>query len=307
MVDLKLQLPNEFYNEEIRCGFKIPTEIKKVWAVELDLLAEFDRVCTKYDFKYFASGGTLLGAVRHKGFIPWDDDIDLAMTRTDYEKLCKVAQKEFSHPFFFQTTYSDPGTLYGHAKLRNSLTTGIMKKELIRKYDFNQGIFIDIFPLDAVPDDQQLFLNQKQIAEKQKLKFKRFSKIVYPGHDGPNKLKFIIRATLSLFIGKLFKNHVLTLYSDFENACKRFNNSDTEFLSMLTFRYKDKRLFIERAYTEHIIKVPFEMLTIPILKDYDVLLTRQYGNYMQMINDPSYHGGMIFDTDITYTDYFKNK
>ena len=147
MVDLNIKLPDDFLEEEIRCGYTVTRKMKKVWAVELDLLNELLRVCNKYNIKIFASGGTMLGAVRHKGFIPWDDDIDMGMLRKDYDKLCKIANKEFQYPYFFQTNYTDPGTLRGHAQLRNSNTTSFLQNEG-SEYSFNQGIFIDIFPMD---------------------------------------------------------------------------------------------------------------------------------------------------------------
>ena len=152
---IKIDLPDAFLKEEIRCEYMITPEKKAVWAVELDLLTEFDRVCKKNNIKYCADGGTLLGAVRHKGFIPWDDDIDLAMLRSEYEKLCEVAPKEFKEPYFFQTDKTDIDYARGHAQLRNSRTTGILKSEMGTGCKFNQGIFIDIFPFDAVPEDEK--------------------------------------------------------------------------------------------------------------------------------------------------------
>ena len=149
-MNIKLSLPSGFLEEEVRCDYTVSKEMKKVWAVELDLLSEFQRVCKLHDLKYSVCGGTLLGAIRHKGFIPWDDDIDVMMMRDEYEKLCKLAD-EFKHPYFFQTEETDPGSLRGHAQLRNSETTGILKRELKFKRPFNQGVFIDIFPLDNCP------------------------------------------------------------------------------------------------------------------------------------------------------------
>ena len=103
MKSLTLSVPNDFWKEEERCDYKVSKEMKQIWAVELDLLHMFDTVCKKHQLRYFASDGTLLGAIRHHGFIPWDDDIDIAMLREDYDKLCKIGPAEFKHPYFFQS------------------------------------------------------------------------------------------------------------------------------------------------------------------------------------------------------------
>ena len=156
-MNLNLEIKPNFFQDEERCGFKISSDMKKVWAVELDLLSEFQRICKKHGLVYYADGGTMLGAVRHNGFIPWDDDIDLMMMRDQYEELIAIAPHEFKYPYFFQTEYTDPSSLRGHAQLRNSQTTGILRSETKGIHSFNQGIFIDIFPLDAVPDNEELF------------------------------------------------------------------------------------------------------------------------------------------------------
>ena len=134
MVNLKIDLPQGFLNAETRCDYIITEKMKEVWAVELDLLVEFDRICKKHGIKYVASGGTMLGAVRHHGYIPWDDDIDLMMTREEYEKLCSIASSEFKHPYFFQTEDTDPGFMRYLARLRNSDITGNHKDEAATRY-----------------------------------------------------------------------------------------------------------------------------------------------------------------------------
>lgn len=151
MLPIKIELPEHFLDEEVRCGYTVTEKMKKVWAVDLDLLNEFQKVCKKYGIRYFAIGGTLLGAVRHQGFIPWDDDVDIAMFREDYDKLVSIAPKAFSEPYDFMVSGKIENFFRGHAQLRNRLTTGILPSELEQNYSFNQGIWIDIFPFDGVP------------------------------------------------------------------------------------------------------------------------------------------------------------
>ena len=155
MVDLQLALPANFLEEETRCDYRVSRQMKEIWAVEMDLLRQLDHVCSSLGIHYFACGGTLLGAVRHQGFIPWDDDIDVAMLREDYVKLCQ-AYTQFQKPYELQYFDVTEGYFTGHAQLRNTQTTGALKMFLDAKskMSYNQGIFIDIFPLDAIPDDK---------------------------------------------------------------------------------------------------------------------------------------------------------
>ena len=93
--------------DEIREGYKISSQMKKVWSIQLSLLKKVLEVCEKYDLKIWAEGGTLLGTIRHKGYIPWDDDIDLVMFRDDYDKLNEIASKEFKYPYFLQSSKTE--------------------------------------------------------------------------------------------------------------------------------------------------------------------------------------------------------
>ena len=85
-----LAINEDFFREEIRCGFTVSEMMKRVWAVEMEVLQQIHRICKDYGLTYYAHWGTLLGAIRHKGFIPWDDDIDIAMKRKDYQVLMRV-------------------------------------------------------------------------------------------------------------------------------------------------------------------------------------------------------------------------
>ncbi|WP_289388996.1 LicD family protein, partial [uncultured Duncaniella sp.] len=109
-------------SEEIRNGYTVSTLSKRVWQIQLDMLGVLLKVCKKYNLKIWAEGGTLIGAIRHKGFIPWDDDIDMIMLRDDYTRLVEVAPIEFKYPYFFQAAETEKNYIRGHAQLRKSDT-----------------------------------------------------------------------------------------------------------------------------------------------------------------------------------------
>ena len=304
MVDLKINIKDAFLEEEERCDYNVEKKIKEVWAVELDLFAEFDRVCKKYNIPYFADGGTILGTIRHKGFIPWDDDIDLAMRRDDYDKLCNHAD-DFEFPYFLQTNYTDPGSLIGHAQLRNSLTTGALEYETGRW--INQGIFIDIFPIDNVPDDEKEFEIQKKRIINYKKKAIRYGRNVFIT-DNENKIKNAIKkALLKLGFGKIARKLENHYYSKMEIECQKYNNTETRNCSLLSFQCDWKRLIRENQDYKSVVMMPFEFVELPIPVGYDKVLTNLYGDYNKIIMNSSAHGGIIFDTDIPYEEYLKQK
>ena len=126
-------------------------ELKQLQRIELEMLIEVDRICRKYHIQYSLDGGTLLGAIRHKGFIPWDDDIDVIMLRPEYFRFRKVCKQELDQSrFFLQDYLSDPYYRWGYAKIRRNNTKFMRQgQETLKQHS---GIFIDIFVADNVPD-----------------------------------------------------------------------------------------------------------------------------------------------------------
>lgn len=311
MVPLKIQLPEGFLDEEVRCGYTVTRQMKEVWAIELDLLTELLRVCDKYNIKIFASGGTLLGAVRHKGFIPWDDDIDMMMFREDYEKLCNVAKDEFEYPYFFQTEYTDPGSLRCNAQLRNSMTTAILTVEnddRSQTHKYNQGIFIDIMPLDNIVMESKLLDKQKEDVNSYWEKAHKMAKITNRyasyAHRKINKFfKPFVHLICSPVISGLHMEE--RYYKKYENACKRYNNKKTKHVGVLMFAFRADRHIKDRDDFEKITYVPFEFMQIPAGTGYDHALKRLYGDYTVCRKASSEHGGVIFDVDRPYTEYVK--
>lgn len=305
MVDLKLSIPDTFFKEEVRWEYVISEKMKEVWAVELDLLAEFDRVCKKRNIEYMASGGTLLGAVRHHGFIPWDDDIDVMMRRDDYDKLCDIASDEFKSPYFFQLLQSDPAYPRAYAKLRNCTTTAIQESCRDAGFKFNQGIFIDIFPLDAVattPYNRMI----------QKIKCNYYKNQVAYSVSLANHYSLLHTGKLykiDKFLSRWFRSCKVIdpLYNmnKLEYYCKKYVSNWTEHLSKLSFQPKNKEQWISLQELEELVYFDFEFLKIPVPKGYDAILKRRYGNYLKPINTGGYHGDHYFDTNKSFKEYIK--
>ncbi len=300
MVDLKITLPKDFLQEEKRDNFIVSSAMKEVWAVELDLLSEFQRIANKHNINYIASGGTMLGAVRHKGFIPWDDDVDIMMLRKDYNKLLSVAE-EFEHPYFLQSNRNDKGYFRCFLRLRNSLTTGIQNMEKNCHFQYNQGIFIDIFPLDNIIDDIKLF-TQQQIRAKTLLKKARFySSLQSRYYEDKNAVKRMQRNLLKSFVFSKDKDEKYLF--EYENEVQRYNDRETAKISLLSFQFDYRIHDIKLKDVYETEDMDFEFLKLPVPKDYDNLLTWKYGDWKTPMQFPNYHGDIFFDVNKPYTYY----
>lgn len=126
-----------------------PPGLRALQLRETELLDEFVRICDRHGLRYCIIAGTLLGAVRHGGFIPWDDDIDVAMPREDYDRFAELCRQELDDRFFYQSSDTDPHYFLTYAKLRRNDT--FVYEERFRESQFHKGVFLDIFPLDFCP------------------------------------------------------------------------------------------------------------------------------------------------------------
>ena len=299
MLPIKIELPDGFLDEEVRCGYTVSAEMKKLWAVELDLLVEFDRVCRKHGITYFADSGTLLGAVRHKGFIPWDDDIDVAMFREDYRKLVRVAEQEFQHPYFFQTPYSDPGLVMGGSRLRNSDTTLISDFENHRPYQ-NKGCFIDIFVLDYVPE-RAAALKTTKLFLKGYWRILRYASY-YEHYFRTGKTYSVKRRLLgrfSLILKRIFG--ITNLSRRYEKCCSRWSESHTEKISPL--EAERGKYTYQKDWYNSAAWVPFEHISIPVPNGYHEVLSSMFGEYMVMKRISTLHRPLLFDAETPYSEY----
>lgn len=288
-------IPETFLQEEIRCDFLVDEKRKKIWTVCLDLLLEIDRVCKKHGLRYFLMYGSLLGAIRHKGFIPWDDDVDIIMFRKDYDVLTKLGE-EFTAPYFLQTPETDPNFCNSIIKLRNSNTCFFSKYHGYRK--FNSGLLIDVFPLeDAMPETEEARwdeINQLNILNSLWLKMPSPYKT---RHDIDRIAKYSnidCRANLARI------NEIATMYND----------PSTKYVGQLvnTVYSFDREMFLRESF-DNTIYADFEGLKLPIPAGYDQILKTTYGDYMEFPpaeKRGSWHEMAYLDPDMSFSDYMKS-
>lgn len=282
--------------------YKKDIKLNAVKAVQLQILRELDRVCRENDLSYCVFYGTLLGAVRHKGYIPWDDDVDILMPRADYDRLTLIASKVFPFPYFLQTPESDAECFYGgYGKLRKSNTTGLEKKN--EGHYCNQGIWIDIFPLDFIPVDEK---RKKEQQEKVKTCQRLLMKKTYP------EKRVLWELTPEEEEDFLKMSRCLTR----EMLCQFLHNSIMDYAS----EKSDKvailtRYMREKAYTEYdskdfefLIKRKFEDVEVYIPVGYENCLRVDYGENYALYPQESErvpHHNAIYDTTKSYIDYIR--
>lgn len=280
--------------EEIRNGFTISSGMKKVWAVEMQLLMKLLEVCDNHNLKIWAEGGTLLGTIRHHGYIPWDDDIDMCMLRDDYDKLQTIAKEEFKEPYFFQSGYTDQFPC-GFSKLRMDGTAAIIPYEI--NQSFHQGIFIDIFCYDAVPDNKVIFEKQKRLAEEKIKLLKIYCDPYWSFTDYKHNWK-VIKA--KWVVGR---KGFSSCFKQYDDLYRKHKISENKNISFIAFYYELDRYLRDKHWYDETIYLPFEDIMMPVPKNYDKILTLQYGDYMTPVKAPTMHGGFeIIDTEHSYLD-----
>ncbi len=304
MVELNIQVPEGFLNEEKRCGFLVTRQRKEIWAVEIDLLMQLDRVCKKHGLKYCIGAGTLLGAVRHKGFIPWDDDIDVYMFRKDYDRLMELSG-EFQSPYILQNAQTDKNMITWFSRLRNSQTTGSTVRET--RADICRGIFIDIFPLDGISDDPKADEKQKKTDRRLKKMCQHYNAIRYR-EKYKSRFDEIKHKLIHGMVSVVLRDPV-KLQNAYHKNLKKFSLDETELWGNRTLVFDCPKSRRPKKDYEDLTVMPFEFVEVPVPRAFDALLSQQYGDYMTIPENKggTMHGELIISTDYAFDDPRRNQ
>ena len=286
-------------DKETICGYEVSAQMKRIWAMELDMVEKFVAVCKKNDLEYMIMGGTLLGAVRHKGFIPWDNDVDILMPRKDFNKLLEIGPKAFSTPLFFQTPVTEESRFFStYVKIRNGSGTAATPEDYER--GINCGIFIDIFCLDEIPNSSWV----------RKLYFWRLNEIAKMwrfalGKELQKGLVNNIKHSLQKFVYRFVYHSpdASELFEIYQKAAGKYAQKNCRQVAHQAFGYHENFIWDKKDWDNHIL-LDFEYLKLNAPEGYDRILSHQYGDYMKLPEDKSTHDYFDFDPDIPYKVFY---
>lgn len=249
--------------------------LRKVQLLQKDMAYFVKKICEKHNIQYFLIAGTLLGAVRHKGFIPWDDDLDIGMLRKDFEKFIEIFDECSNQKYHLQTWDTEENFALPIAKIRLNNTLYVEKNSL--DLNINQGIYIDILPFDNIPDS--IFLQKKQDIKTYILKRLLLIKLNYTLWEDNESYKKKVYSVLKIFTNILSVNKLkVTLYKEMV----KYNSIDTYKVVTFGGSYGYQKESICKSYFEEIDYFKFENIEFTSFSSYEKYLTHLYGDFTKL-------------------------
>ena len=271
-------------------------KIKELQKIEFDMLECFIEICEKENLTYFVLGGTTLGSVRHKGFIPWDDDVDVGMPREDYDKFLNIAHNYLPENYFLQSHLTDRNYPLNFAKIRNSSTTLIENQ--YRNIKMNHGVYIDVFPLDGYPSKrfEQLLANVLNKA------LTRRTSLCYAGPSFRKPKSLLVALGLCVLIPNYQTGVKLK-----DKFMSRYKYSASELVINYSGLYGLKEMMPKSYFGKGKIG-EFNGREVVLPEKTEEYLTQLYGDYMTpppIEKRGKHHNFAVFDKENTYINYIQ--
>lgn len=293
-------LPEDFIQPEMR-ECQVSAELKKLWALQIDMIQQVEKICNDHGLQYFAICGTALGAYRHHGFIPWDDDVDIALKRKDYNAFLEYAKTELDERYFLQAVGSDPYFYRSFAVLRNSNATCIYPGD--ERLKCNNGAMIHIFPLDGYSDSraERIFLKIEHVRSAVA------TNIYHPiGLDKKKGIRLLekILSPIILFGG------IKRSAQRYEKKCTLFSQGEHKKIGTQFAHYVNLHKVIwDAEWFDSAVRVPFEYIQIPLPVGYEKMLWTSYKNPTEMppADKRIYRHSWEIEADVPYKQYCSEK
>lgn len=284
-----MEFPQEFFLDEVRDGFFVPAMMKRAWAAELEILIEIDKICDRHHIRYFIDYGTLLGAMRHKGFIPWDDDIDISMKREDYALFASVAGKELPAELSFRSLEENNPDCELVSSIQHN--TMLISSPALQKYhNFLFGAGVDIFVYDLLSPDAE--------KEQERMSILKSLCILasYPALEGENKDVLEreaqkVEKALGIKLPRTadFHKRILSLLMDCFTKFNQENGDKTaNLLDLILYKAQGNGIF-EKSWFQDESYLDFEFLALPVPKEYTKIMREKYHHYESFLKGGGDH------------------
>lgn len=279
-----------YFQEEVRDGFTISATMKRSWAAQLELLNELDYVAHRHNIQYYAFWGTLLGAVRHGGFVPWDDDVDIAMRREDYTRFLEIVADEFPQGWV-QNIYTEAQCRNMHTRLMNSTVIDLSEGHLSRYHGCPFIVGVDIFPIDALPADEQELENERTLLS---LIGNLLSLIDAQGDERMVLEEGLV--VLEEWFDMKFDRTEEVLLNQLHRLYDRVSAKDTNTGDMLNI--VTKQLCLRKEWFQGIEYRQFECMSLPVPIGYDQILQTLYGDWRTPVRGGGLHDYPVYKNQL---------
>ncbi len=283
-----MQFDDSYFEGETREDFYIRPMMKRAWAAQLDVLHEIDRICKRHNIVYFADWGTLLGAVRHKGFIPWDDDLDIGMKREDYDRFMYYGPKELSGGMELINSYTESVYHQIMGRVVNGRGLNLSREYLDKYHGCPYMVGVDIFPQDYIPRDKQDETDQLEL-----LKAANLLMQIWESENSSQEEKQSCLEELANLTG-VPTNPEMPIQQQLCQLCDRicamYSSDESDEMAQLCLLASDENYRLPKSCYAVMLDMPFENTTIPVPVGYDQILRLRYGeDYMTPVKHWNTH------------------